>query len=228
MAEVQRVRQLQETVHALDRPDTFISMEDFSKAVNIANIEDARKPENVSVAIADELCQNDITPAKWKEATPVQRIDMMDQAFDIMLEKMNVPKSLKVAFDHVGTKENVAGECNLFVKNNPDGSIVLDKTVQPRVSMNYELMYVEDIQTVLNSIFHQASLVMQQVSCTNPPIARIHPDWVEEITSEIKGIRAGAEGAMQKYIRNAEVVFEKKYDGIVAANKIRNSQVSFK
>lgn len=228
LAKVQRVCEIQESMDILEHPEKFVSMKDYMRVTDVSNLEEVRKPENLSVVISDSLYRNDITPAKWKDATPIQRNEMMDKAFNIMLEKMSVPKSLNVAFDHIGTKENVAGECNLFVTKSPDDSLVFNKEVRPRVSMNCNLMYEEDIHTALNSVFHQALLVMQQVSCTNPSTASFHPDWVKEINFKISGNHKGIDGAMQRYVRNAEVVFEKQYDAIVAANKLFDSQLSFK
>lgn len=88
----------QKLQRAIDRADSvFAELQNFADGVGGGveqHIAELRKPENLYLRISDRMIESGITPKAWKKSWEY-REELMDKAFQIMLEEMQVPDEIR-------------------------------------------------------------------------------------------------------------------------------------
>ena len=205
-----------------------------AKETAIQAVAELRSPEVLDTRISMRLIESNLSPKAWEAASAVERNQMMDQMFDIMMDEMQIPEMVRkdLCLLHSGSKTIggnmvVSGHCNCFVGDT--GYDKLKLVDKPVVEMHYGLMY-QDFETALGSLYNQALKVMQQSTCLEPegtyPDAKVQAQWENEVRHMANG--SAIQSEMQPFAVNAEKHMLDRYHSILKHKGTMAKQISFK
>ena len=190
---------------------------------------EVREIPTLSYNIADKLLEGRITQEAWEEALPCERIEMMNRAFGIMLEQMGLPETVReqAKLQLADLSADQMGECAIVLLRDESGELALDPDAAPRVTLDRDLAFREDIQIPLESLLYQATAVMEQICCVEPAGSfsdrALLEAWKEELSAGLSGELVQGESAMLKYSRDLEEAFWTNYQNLELAKRIAGS-----
>ncbi len=219
-----------------------LSMEQYAKGIEARGmipekIAEIRKPEILSLNISDRLVNKEgITPWAWEKADHTDRAKMLEKAFNIMLDEMHLPDSLRrqVVFEMKDLKEGTDGNCLDMLKLDAKKDLSLNTNLldRARVEISNRMLGQAKLEAALRCVFHEAVITMEHGIALEGPDHFVDPKMAETFINEIRqsadGTIASMESTMQTYARSADVVFSRIYEQCTKAKGVMNRHISFK
>lgn len=201
-------------------------------AVKAGKLAEIRQTETLAYGICPELWKKGITPEAWKAAEPAVRKDMMDTAFRIMLDQMQLPNDLSkiVRLDLVENCKD--GFCKTFLVRDANGYLAtsVKDGMDAYVEVDWNLIYQDDISKALPALFREATNVMQQVCLSEPGETFFHiplSQWKTYYDNVVNHTGSSVTISPRNFAMQAGDKFTEIYQKYAQAIKASGNMISF-